>query len=486
MTIAETLVEHWHALPVAAFPRSVLERTAVCFEDTLGVAFAAASLDVGTAALRVALRTGSGPATVWGTGVGVSAGEAAMANGMLSHAMDYDDLHAPAIMHSSAVVVPTAIALAEYKASGGPEMLAAAAVGYQVAGALGRLAPGSFQEHGFQSTGVLGTFAATAIAARLLHLTPVQAVHAYGIAGSMASGLMEFLSDGSDVKQMHTGWAAHSGLRAAEFAAAGFTGPATVFEGRFGIFRSFARKTVESATLEASDLGHWEVGDMAPKPYPACLCVHPQVQATLELRARGEIAPERLDEIVELRCEVPRFYVPLVYEPVAKKRAVRTPYEGRFSAPYCMARALLDGCLTVASFTSDKLADPRASAIAGKVTYREEELPEFPQSFPARVTAVRRDGTEAVAYVGHNLGGLGNPLTDRDIDRKFIDCTANALGDVQSRGLLASIRRLPNERGEPELFARLRTTRLSTVAPLEMHSRAHETTEPAAWGKGSR
>jgi len=295
-------------------------------------------------------------------------------------------------------------------------------------------------------------------------------VNAYGIAGSMASGLMEFLSDGSDVKQMHTGWAAHSGLRAAELAAAGFTGPATVFEGRFGIFRSFARKTLDVAALDLLDLDYWEVGEMAPKPYPACLCVHPQVQAILELRARGDIAPDRIDDIVELRCDVPHFYVPLVHEPVASKRAVRTPYEGRFSAAYCMARALLDGSLTAGSFASDKLADPRAAAIAEKVTYREEALPEFPKSFPARVTAMRRDGSEAMAYVAHNLGSPRNPLTERDMDRKFFDCTAHELGDGQARGLLAAIRGLPTERGEFDFFLRLRAATVNAEPITPAHT----------------
>jgi len=462
MTISEILVDRWHRLPLSAFPRSVLQRTALCFEDTLAVSLASASIGVGTAASRVAARSGTGPATLWGTGRGVSAGEASMANGMLAHAMDYDDLHAASIMHSSAVVVPTAIALGEQQSVSGPEMLAAAAVGYQVAAVLGRLAPGPFQEHGFQSTAVLGTFAATAIAARLLRLTTAEAVSAYGIAGSMASGLMEFLSDGSDVKQMHPGWSAHGGIRAAELAAAGFKGPATVFEGRFGVFRSFARVSTDASRLAELQLDHWEVEDMAPKPYPACLCVHPQVQAVLELRARGDIDPDRIDDVTEIRCDVPHFYVPLVYEPAAAKRAVRTPYEGRFSAPYCMARAIVDGTLGVASFAPDKLSDPRVTAIAAKVTYREEALPEFPRSFPARVTVEKRDGARATAYVAHNLGSPANPLGIEQIDRKFLDCTAAALGESTARDLILAIRGLPLVGSESTFFGRLRSADLTS------------------------
>jgi 2-methylcitrate dehydratase PrpD len=277
---------------------------------------------------------------------------------------------------------------------------------------------------------------------------------------------MEFLSDGSDAKQLHPGWAAYSGIRAAELSAAGFSGPATVFEGRFGIFRAYARVPVNDSALAASRPHHWEVDEMAAKPYPACGLVHGQVQATLELRARGDISPDHIDDIVELRCDVPPLYVPIVHEPMARKRAVRTPYEGRFSAAYCMARALLDGCLNVNSFTPDKLTDARVTAITAKVTYREEDLPEFPRSLPARVTAVRRDGTEAAAYVAHNLGSVDNPLGDGDIDRKFLDCTTKALGELSSRSLLASIRRLPIERSERDFFMQLRAAR---VPPHQAH-----------------
>src|SRR6185437_15399874 len=116
---------------------------------------------------------------------------------------------------------------------------------------------------------------------------------------------------GSDVKQMHPGWAAQSGIRAAELAAEGFTGPSTVFEGRFGVFKSFARSNISVPTPSDSRALHWEVEDMAIKPYPACLAVHPQVQAILELRKRGIISANKLGDIKVIHCEVPRFYIPL-------------------------------------------------------------------------------------------------------------------------------------------------------------------------------
>ena len=443
-TLAEALVERWHGLQPEDVPYPILRRAALCFEDTLAVAHAAAHLDVGTAATKVAAATGQGPATIWGTQHKVLASEAAFANGMLSHALDYDDLHPGGIMHSSAFIVPTAIALGEQTGASGRQVLAASIAGYEVAARLGRLAPGPFQDNGFQSTAVLGVFGAATVAARLLGLDQRQAVNALGIAGSMAAGLMEFLADGSDVKQMHPGWAAHSGIRAAQLAMAGFSGPSSVFEGRFGIFRSYVGLTIDPNAVAGFDGSHWEVEDMAPKPYPACLCVHPQVQAILDLRAREAVSPDRIDAIREIRCDIPEFYIGLVYEPAARKVEVSTPYEARFSAPYCMARALLDGRLDVASFAPDKLSDPKAAAIARKVKFRAEALPEFPQSFPARVTVTNTDGSTAECYIAHNLGSAGNPFSSEQFAEKFQTCVTPLLDSNGSMALWRSVRALPD------------------------------------------
>src|SRR5690606_37074147 len=145
------------------------------------------------------------------------------------------------------------LAMAEQERLAAREMLAIAVAGYEIAATLGRLAPGDFQRNGFQSTATLGVFVAAFAAARAMKLSATQAVHALGLAGSMAAGLMEFLGDGSDGKQIHAGWAAQSGIRAAQLAAHGVTGPAAVFEGRFGVYRSFVGKDIDPAA-PGSDL----------------------------------------------------------------------------------------------------------------------------------------------------------------------------------------------------------------------------------------
>ncbi|HVZ46810.1 MAG TPA: MmgE/PrpD family protein [Ramlibacter sp.] len=454
-TIAQLLVRRWHGLPASDIPERILAHAALCMEDTVGVALCALAQGAGTPGVKVARQAGAGPVTVWGAGFGAPVDDAAFANGMLSHAMDFDDLHAAAVMHSSAPIVCTTLALAQLTRAVPREMLAAAVVGYEVAARLGRLAPGAFQRHGFQSTAVLGTFATTAIAARLFGLDEAQALHALGIAGSMASGLMECLADGSDVKQMHPGWSAVAGIRAARLARAGMTGPASVFEGRDGVFRSFARTEVDASRVDAAIGSPWEVELMGPKPYPACLCLHPQVQAMLALRARGVVSAERIDDIEEIACDVPELYARLVHEPREEKLAVRTPYAARFSAPYCMARALIDGRLDAAAFGEAARSDPRARAIAGRVTHRVADLPEYPASFPARVRVRLRGGETHEAYVAHNLGSPGNPMDAAQIGAKFIACTAPAVGEAAAERLQQALRALPTARSTHVLEAAL-------------------------------
>jgi len=454
-TIAQFLVDDFVLLEDSAIPDAVLERTVLCFVDTIGVALAAAGMGVGTAAAAIAVKSPEGPSSVWGSGRGASMTDAAFANGMLSHALDFDDTHTAAIMHSSCMVVPVAVAIGQGLRLSARRILSAAVVGYEVAGRLGRLAPGPFQNNGFQATSVLGAFAATAIAARLLGLDRRQAVHAFGIAGSMASGLMEYLADGSDVKQMHAGWSAQAGIRAAQLAAEGFTGPATIFEGRFGVFRSFTRLSIDPGSALRFRPKTWEVELMGPKPYPACLCVHPLVQAVLDIKARLRGEGMGIDDIADIRCHVPDWYVNLIFEPVAAKAAVASSYEARFSAPYCIGRALLDDRLTLESFAPAKLRDPAIGRVASRVTYEVEDLPEFPEAFPARVVVTTQSGKKLESYIRHNLGSPGNPLAASQYDEKFLAATAPFVPREQARSLLGAIKGLSHRGGEQEFFRTL-------------------------------
>lgn len=419
-SLAERLIAIVLDHPADRISEAAIKATLLCMQDTIGVALASAAMGVAGAGAAVALAgSAHDAAVVWGTGRGAASHDAALANGMLAHGLDFDDTHPAAIMHASAVNVPVALALGETLRRSPREIIAAAALGYEVSARLGRLAPGRFLERGFQSSAVLGVFAATLIAARLSEASAGIAAQAMGIAGSMASGLMEYLSDGSDVKQMQPGWAAHCGIRALALAQAGLTGPRTVIEGRNGIFRSFAGLEIDPDAVFGPIVDRFEVEEMAPKPYPACMCIHPIVQAVLDLRERGMLSPDRIDSVAEIRCEVPEWYVGLVFEPASAKREPRNAYEGRFSAPFAIARVILDGQLDVRSFAVEKLSDLRTRDIARKVTYQAQPFPEFPQSFPTRVRVRFADGSAGESFVPHNLGSRGLPLGASGVEAKF-------------------------------------------------------------------
>ena len=275
-SLAEQLIDFALTFPADDIPASTLDFAALRFVDTVGVGLACASYDLGTAAVHLAADDPApGPASVWASGgLRVRVGDACLANGMLSHGMDYDDTHTTATLHPSCVIVPTALAVGEATGASGAEVLAAAVAGYEVVARLGLLASGQFQNRGFHPTAVLGIFGAVAVASRLMRVGPSVGLNAAGLAGSMASGLMEYLSDGSSAKQMHPGWASQAAVTAVRLAERGATGPARVLEGSAGVFRSFAGIDVGGSDVFATLGAEWLGTLVATKPYPACHCVH--------------------------------------------------------------------------------------------------------------------------------------------------------------------------------------------------------------------
>ena len=208
--------------------------------DTLGVIVSGAGTPMGRAVHAASSGLGSGRrARLIPSGKRTSAPTAALAHGTQAHAEDFDDTHNESIMHSSAPVVATVLALGESVRASGKETIALVAAGNELNCRLGCVAPGRFHDHGFHPTSVLGAITAAMLAGRLLGLDAAGVTHAAGIAGSQASGILEAYEDGTWSKTLHPGWAAHAGVTAGMLAKAGFTGPRTVLEGRFGVYRSF-------------------------------------------------------------------------------------------------------------------------------------------------------------------------------------------------------------------------------------------------------
>lgn len=416
-TCAETLAEFTRALTFEAIPWEVTENARLRCLDVLGIALASTVQDFAPAVLGVAERWGGGgECTLVGTKLTASPPLAILVNGSLAHGLDYDDTHTASITHASAVVVPTALALGESLGLDGRSVLTAAVAGYETITRIGMAAPGRFHARGWHATAVCGAFAATLVAGKCLGLDRQRLTAALGIAGSFASGVLEHLENGSWVKRIHPGWAGHSGALAAGLARGGFTGPASILEGRFGLYSTFLGQRVELAPGLETLGQEWETLRVAFKPYPCCHYNHAYMDAAVRLKREHGFT---LGEIQEVECLVPAGEIPIVCEPADAKRRPRTSYDAQFSLPFSVAVALADEVVWVDSYAPERLRDPLLLALADRVRYSVDPASRFPESFPGWVKVRLKDGSLLEAREPVNHGSPENPLLPEAIVAKF-------------------------------------------------------------------
>lgn len=417
MTVARDLAR-W-ALDLRLDDVPVEVRHAACRHllDGFGTALAAARMQTARAAFIVAdeCRTADGPHVI-GHELRAPAPMTALANGALVHGLDFDDTHAGALVHATAAVLPSAFAVGEEVGASGADVLAAAIVGYETVIRLGAAAPHAFHERGLHATSVCGVFAAAIVTARLMGAGVDAAVNALGIAGSQAAGSLEFLHTGSSTKQLHPGLASMNGIFAARLAAYGADGPSSIFEGEYGLYRVLAGIAVDPEHITGSLGRAWETTRITIKPYPACQLSHASLDAARALDLKAA-------DIESLTFELPPGSIPIVCEPFAAKRKPRTPYEGKFSLPYCAATLLTDGELGVDSFDGDKLARVDVLDLAARIGHRARAFEGAPADAPGIVEARARDGRVLRAEVECSSGGPRAPLSDAALIAKF---SANA------------------------------------------------------------
>lgn len=419
------------AWSMRAVPERVLADAKGRVLDVLGNCLAALMLaghdEPHAAVLRALRRRGGTPeAVVIGRSERLPASSAALVNGALAHALDFDDTHLPSVLHPSASVVPAAVAVAEATGSSGRDLLAAIAVGDEICTRLGMagysrtLRASVFLEKGFHATSICGTVGAAAAAACLLGLDEAGVAAAMGVATSMGAGLIEANRTGGTVKGVHCGWAAHAGIEAAVLAAEGVTGPPTVFEGRFGFLRAYLDDDGDVTALTEGLGDRWEVLRTVYKPYPSNHFTHPGIDCALALRAEGL----RGDDVVDAELGVAVSPLRTIGEPREEKVHPRTPYHAKFSGPYTVAAALLGGGglgLSLEDFSPAAVGDPRRRALAEKVRVVPDArcTEQFPEAFSAVLRVRTRDGGSWEHRVDSSRGGPEHPLTADELATKF-------------------------------------------------------------------
>ncbi|GAA4332282.1 MmgE/PrpD family protein [Pigmentiphaga soli] len=427
-------------------PGAVLDAARNAFIDTVGCALAGVSEPVSELAARWVDETGARPqATVWGRRLSSSPAEAAFANGIASHALDFDDAMPTLRGHPSTTLVPAALAAGEVVAAAGESVLAAYVLGLEVAGKLGSAVGDGHYFRGWHTTATIGMLASTAAAARLWKLTPAELCTAWGLAASQVSGLVR--NFGSMAKPFHAGHAARAGILSAWMAKRGFTAEPAVFDVPGGFMSTYGGGDGPPLEECVARLGQpWEIFEpgVFVKRWPCCYANHRPVGGILRLVAEHGIRVEEI-EAVEVGF-LPGGDGALV------STDPQTGLEAKFSIEYSAAAVLLDGDLTLATFTDPMVRRPQARALMARVRRHRLEAEGTYSGLKgytdvAIVTAGR--GRFALR-VDKTPGSPAWPLTDAERERKFIGCAALALDDASLRRLLD---RLVDMRALPDVHA---------------------------------
>jgi 2-methylcitrate dehydratase PrpD len=415
-TVAEKIGAWAEAIETPKLPAPTQAAGRRLLLDQVGLYVAARRADFVEALLKTALSDGK--TTAIGHARPLNPYDAALVNGSAAHGEDFDDTFEGGPIHSGSAVVPAALALAEERNLGGHAVIKGIVIGMEIACRGSTVAPMAIHRAGFHPSGVLSALGAAAAGGAMLGLDANRIANAIGIAGSFASGIIEYLSDGSWTKRFHTGWAAQSGVRAALLAETGFTGPLSVFEGPHGFFQAFAPNKEPDYSRLTDELGtRYVVDGIAFKPLACGTMIHPYIDCMLELRADG-VKP---DNITSVLAHVAEGTVHRLWEPLDTKQRVPNGYVAKFSSPYCMAVALLDGKVGFAQFDESRAHAPDLIAMAKKITYVVDPENPYPNRYTGKITVTLKDGTIIEKYRPNFRGGAHLPLSEEELTQKYRD-----------------------------------------------------------------
>jgi len=239
----------------------------------------------------------------------------------------------------------------------------------------------------------------------------------------MAGGIIEYLAEGAWTKRLHAGWAAHAGLHAARIAREGFTGPRTVFEGAHGLFFAFSHgKDLDYEKLTRGFGTDWHLTGLTFKPYATGTMNQPYIDCALRLRDGSLRLGERgfrAEDVAEVLCETAEGYVHRLWEPLAAKQRPANDYAAKFSTPFNVAVAFVTGGAGFDAFSERTVRDERILTLAGKVRYRVDPENPYPKRYTGHVKMTLKDGRVFEERQPHIRGGVHEPLSRAEIERKF-------------------------------------------------------------------
>lgn len=422
-------------------PNLAVQRAVDAMIDCLGCALAGSAEPLAPM-IRKAITTvpGSHASAVPLLGRAEHAGpaDAALYNGTLSHALDFDDITHPAYAHPTAVLFPAILSLARLGDSSGMEAVLAYVIGLDVFGRLGRALNTYHYRSGWHATSTFGSIAAAATGARLLKLDVGRTRHALAIGGSASSGLRA--NFGTMTKPLHAGFAARNGVLAAQLAAEGFTANDDIVNADFGFAKTFNQG---DGHIQWGELRRWgdkleiltEFG-LALKPYPSCGATHPSIEAAILLRR--DIGG-RYRDIASVEVGVPDMaFQPLIYPNPT------SPLQGKFSMQFVVAAALKDGDVNLKTFTAARIADPEIRALMAKVAMKVDERVLDNTEFGCVLDLRLADGRAFSRSVPLAIGKPSRWFPREQLHRKFLSCVDGIVDRPRAEALFSAWLDLPS------------------------------------------
>jgi 2-methylcitrate dehydratase PrpD len=416
--VSQLIADYVTAFDLKQAPPLAIERARTAFIDTVGVTLAGSTEKPAEIVRDMVKEEGAAPAvSVIGSSLKTSPQLAALANGVASHALDFDFTFQQGQM--MAPVIPALLPLAEKLDASQSDVLSAFMAGFEVCSRISRANPTHAGEGSWHATSTIGAISAAVACARLMKLPAKAMLDVIGIAVSLASGVNA--NYGTMTKPLHAGHAAKNGMMAAILGGKGFTANHSAIERRGGFFQTFARGLAISYE-PFNDLGkRFDIIDIGyrPKRYPCGGVIHTGIDAALAIR--DELGP-RVADITGIKAGISKY--------ASNRASTQYPADmeaAKFNLQYVVGYSLVHGAPHLASFEPEAIKDEQTKAMAQRVTVAlDPEFDNAHEDYPTRVAVTLKDGSTIEKLVVYASGTPKNPMSAGQLRDKFFDCAEHA------------------------------------------------------------